>query len=125
VKATPEQQRILARFSGFGDSAFEAAFRGWSYNKSEEPWAQRGQELRSLVTSEEFASLERSRINAFYTSPSVVRAMWKAVERMNAGGLSELRVLEPSAGSGRFLGLQPGSLLRQSRRTAVELDQLT
>ena len=120
--STVEEQSVLAKYSGFGDSAFEQAFTRFS---RDENWKARGERLKALVTDEEFKAIEKSRLNAFYTTPEVVNAMWQAVDRMGVGKLLRPRVLEPSAGSGRFLGLQPVEMAARSQRTAVELDALT
>jgi len=122
---TLDERAILARFSGFGDSAFEAAFRLTARRPEDRPWVDRGHRLRSLVNDAEWESLERSRLNAFFTSPDVIAAMWDGLLALGLTSLPAPRILEPSAGSGRFLGLQPLESARRSSRTAVELDQLT
>ena len=126
--ATPEEQLILAKYSGFGDSGFGEAFP--SYEPDERyshmtPMLRRRKELQALTTPEEFKAIEGSRLNAFYTTPTVIKAMWDGLDRMGIGKLPNLRVLEPSAGSGRFLGYEPANLKAKSERTAVELDSLT
>lgn len=123
-KATPEEQAILARYSGFGDSAFNGAFDKFRRDR-EDAWGRRGDVLRELLTTEEYQSLEASRLNAFYTSPEIVNSMWSALQRMGVDNLAHPRVLEPSAGSGRFLGYQPVASASRSERTAIELDSLT
>ena len=120
--ATPDEQAILAKYSGFGDSAFEPAFRGYGGDPS---WRKRGDALREATSKEEYRSIERSRINAFYTTPEVINSIWGGLEQMGAANLENPRILEPSAGSGRFLGLQPAAMAKKSDRTAVELDRLT
>ena len=120
--ATPEEQAILARYSGFGNSAFGQAFANRPTNQA---WAKRGRELRSLVTPEEYESIRGSRLNAFYTTSDVINSMWSSLQDMGAGQLERPVVLEPSAGAGRFLGLQPPEMARKSQRIAVELDSLT
>ena len=122
-RATPEEAEVLARYSGFGDSAFEKAFVP---HTTDHAWRERAAELRGLVTRAEFASIAASRPNAFYTSPEVVEEMWAGLDAM--GELRErpvLRVLEPAAGSGRFLTHQPPHLSAKSEHTAVELDTLS
>ena len=122
-RATPEEQRVLGEYSGFGDSAYEQAFRrGRAHDRA---WQARREELESLVTPDEMEGIRRSRINAFYTTPEVVKSMWKTVGQMGADELENPKVLEPSVGSGRFLGLQPPEMAERSSRTAVELDPLT
>ncbi len=122
---TLDERAILARFSGFGDSAFEAAFRLSARRPEDRPWVDRGHRLRSLVNDAEWESLERSRLNAFFTSPDVIAAMWDGLLALGLASLPAPRILEPSAGSGRFLGLQPPETASRSSRTAIELDQLT
>ena len=85
----------------------------------------RHDELKELVTAEEFEGIEESRLTAFYTTPAVVKSMWKTVAATGADTLENPKVLEPSAGSGRFLGLQPPEMAERSSRVAVELDPLT
>ncbi len=122
--ATAAEQAILARFSGFGDSTFEPAFRLSARRAEERPWVERGQRLRALVDEAEWQSLERSRLNAFFTTPEVITAMWDGLLALGLDTLPAPRILEPSAGSGRFLGLQPEPSAARSSRTAVELDGL-
>ena len=120
--ATPAEQKILALYSGFGDSAFEQAFTRYPHDRS---WKPRGEELRDITDEQEYRAIEGSRVNAFYTSREVIEAMWKGLERMGATNLENPRILEPSAGSGRFLGMQPTEMAKGSERTAVELDSIT
>ena len=120
--ATPAEQKILALYSGFGDSAFEQAFTRYPHDRS---WKPRGEELRDITDEQEYRAIEGSRVNAFYTSREVIEAMWKGLERMGATNLENPRILEPSAGSGRFLGMQPTEMAKRSERTAVELDSIT
>jgi len=120
--ATPEEQQSLVRYSGFGDSAYNDAFSTWARDGA---WKRRGDELRELITPTEYKALERSRLNAFYTTPEVVQATWKGLEQLGVDKISRPHVLEPSAGSGRFLGYQPASLAAKSTRTAIELDTMT
>ena len=132
-EATPQEQAVLAKYAGFGDSAFNPAFRlgyrtaeGYSLSYAERnAWEKRGDELRELVTPEEYASIIESRVDAFYTTPEVIDAMWGGLRQMGADKLDNIRVLEPSAGAGRFLGRQPADMAAKSTRVAVELDDLT
>src|SRR5579859_459038 len=73
--ATPEDRSVLARFSGFGDSTFEPAFRLSAHRLEDTAWVERGQRLRSMLNDGEWQSLERSRLNAFFTSPDVIAAI--------------------------------------------------
>ena len=121
--ATREKQRDLAKYSGLGDSALEQAS---SYYRARDPaWQKRRAELEELVSDEQLDGIRRSRIYAFYTTPEIVRAMRKGLSDMGVEKLDFLNVLEPSAGSGRFLGLQPHHTAMRSNRTAVEPDPMT
>ena len=121
--ATCEEQGDLAKYSGLGDSAFEQAFS--YYGVRDHARQKRRAELEELVSDEQLEGIRRSRINAFYTTPEIVRAMRKGLSDMGPDKLDSLNVLEPSAGSGRFLGLQPRRTAMKSKRTAVELDPMT
>ena len=121
--ATPAERAVLAKYSGFGDSAFGQGFS--HYRPNEPAWRERKETLRELVTGEEYDAIRRSRLNAFYTTPEVVKAMWDGLKDMGAGDIPNLKVLEPSAGSGRFLAHQPPEIAASSERTAVELDKVT
>ena len=125
--ATPEEQAILAPYSGFGDSAFSQAFPtyGGANAIRDGIWKERHLALVDAVGEDEFRAIEKSRLNAFYTTPDVITAMWDGVARLGGGKLTHPRVLEPSSGSGRFLGLQPVEMAARSERTAVELDPST
>ena len=81
-------------------------------------------QLKQLLGPSEYASLSRSRLNAHFTTPTVIKAMWDAIERLGAGNLPSLKVLEPSAGVGRFLGLVPG-LLSRGAELVEQLDTIT
>ncbi|KKL99035.1 hypothetical protein LCGC14_1818470, partial [marine sediment metagenome] len=121
-RATPVEQAIIAKFSGFGDSAFEDAFSRYA---SEGSWKRRGDDLREITTPEEYRTIEHSRLNAFFTTPEVTNAIWNGLRQLGIDKIAHPRVLEPAAGSGRFLGFQPADLAARSHRIAVELDQLT
>ena len=121
--ATQAEQKDLALYSGFGDSAYEEAFR--PYGANQPAWQKRRAELEELLTPEELEGVKRSRLNAFYTTPEIVRSMWSTLSEMGADKLKNPKVLEPSAGSGRFLGLQPEEMAKRSSRMAVELDPMT
>ena len=130
--ATPEEQAVLARYSGFGDAAFGKAFPVdrraigvYSDNEERSAWERRREELESLIGREEVDALRFSRLNAFYTTPEVVSTMWTGLRTMGADDLENIRVLEPSAGSGRFFGFMPEDLADKSERIAVEKDLVT
>ena len=133
-RATPEQREAIARFSGWGDSAFEHAFKP----EEETRWLQpaekaRNEQIHALARRIERLGIEKSwlakvrasRLNANFTTAAVIEPMWEALRRLGFGSLPRIRVLEPSAGVGRFLGLQPSDLAARSERTAVELEPLT
>lgn len=92
--AIPQEQAVLARYSGFGDSAYEEAFRKNAYKET--PWTKRGEELRALCTDEEYQAIERSRINAFYTTPEVINAMWTALKHMGIDNVRPRKKLVPA-----------------------------
>ena len=134
--ATPPEKESIKDFSGFGDSSFNSAFHftedydkyregGQGLQFTRDPWARRGDELRAMLTPEEYKSIRESRTTAFFTSPHIVKAMWSGLEQMGLGDLDKIRVLEPSAGSGRFIEEQPEALRKRSEWTAVEKDALT
>jgi predicted RNA methylase len=117
-RATPEEQRALARYVGWGGlaNAFE------NDGKFKPEWEARGRELADLLTKDELKAARRSTRNAHYTSETVVKALWDAVSRMGyKGGL----VLESSMGTGNFIGLMPEAVGGQSRVIGVEYDSLT
>src|SRR5205814_2118665 len=95
--AATDHRAVLARFSGFGDATFEPAFRLSAYRAEEWIWVERGQRLRALVTHTESESLERSRLNAFFTSPDVVEAIWEGLLTLGLGDLAD----PPHPGAGR------------------------
>lgn len=107
--ATPEEQRILAKYVGWGGLA--AAFK---------PQDPRNEQLKSLLTPEEYTAAEESTINAHYTSPDVIYAMWDAVKRM---GYKGGQTLEPAIGVGNFFGARPTEL--NIAMQGVEMDSLS
>jgi N12 class adenine-specific DNA methylase len=112
--ATAEEQETLSRYVGWGGipDAFDE-------NKPE--WAGEYTELRNLLSNEEYRSARESTLNAHYTSPVVIKAIYSAIESM---GFRTGNVLEPSCGVGNFLGLVPESM-GSSRLYGVELDSIT
>ena len=113
-QATPQEQEILSRYVGWGGlpQAFDAE------NAS---WQKEYQQLKSLLTDEEYAAARGSTLNAHYTSPMVIRAMYEALGNM---GFQSGNILEPSCGVGNFFGMLPESM-SQSRLYGVELDSIT
>ena len=113
-QARPDEQEILSRYVGWGGlpQAFDAE------NAS---WQKEYQQLKSLLTDEEYAAARGSTLNAHYTSPVVIRAMYEALGSM---GFQDGNVLEPACGVGNFFGMLPESM-SQSRLYGVELDSIT
>jgi N12 class adenine-specific DNA methylase len=122
-RASPDEQRILARYVGWGGlkNAFRVAGAkdGAGVAKG---WEKRVAEIEELLTPPELKAARNSTTAAHYTSQAVVQAMWKAAERLGFRGGA---VLEPSVGTGNFLGLMPEGLRGRSRTFAVEYDSLT
>lgn len=123
--ATPEEQMTMAKFSGWGDSGFNNAFDSYVRRYKPDAMSRRGEELEKMLTEDEYQAIENSRRTAYFTTPDIVRATWDAMTRLGANKLTNPRVLEPSAGSGRFLSYQPPEMAAKSQRIAVELDSLT
>jgi N12 class adenine-specific DNA methylase len=115
--ATPEEQKTLVRYSGWG--GLSDAFHGASYKQD---WVELRRELYDLLDTETYSSARDSILNAHYTSIQVVDAMWAAVK---ASGFAGGRVLEPGAGIGNFLMRTPMDVKGKTRFTAVELDLLS
>lgn len=113
--ATREEQAILARYVGWGGLAN-------AFNRGHHDFRQINQDLRSILTDEEYALAERSTQYAHYTSETVIRAMWAAAERMGFKGGS---VFEPGMGVGHFRGMMPPDLVTKSRYQGVEMDHVT
>ena len=113
-QATPEQQEVLSRYVGWGGVP-EA------FDPSKTAWAKEYAELKELLTPEEYEAARASTLNAHYTSPTVIRAVYEAVEQM---GFRTGNILEPSMGVGNFFGLLPESMTG-SRLYGVELDSIS
>ncbi len=113
--ATPEEQAVLARYSGWGGLP-------QVFDEHNPDWSKEYAELRELLTEEEYRAARSSTKNAHYSSPAEIRAMWDAVLRM---GFEGGRVLEPAAGVGHFLGLVPREVASRTRFTAIELDSIS
>lgn len=112
--ATPEEQEILSRYVGWGGipQAFE---------ESNSSWANEYLELKNTLSPEEYSAARASTLNAFYTSPTVIRSMYEALENM---GLKQGNILEPSCGVGNFMGLLPESM-GKANMYGVELDPVS
>ena len=112
--ATPEEQEILSRYVGWGGLAD-------AFDPDKDSWAKEYAQLKELLTPEEYAAARASTLNAHYTSPTVIRAIYDAVERM---GFQTGNILEPSCGVGNFFGMLPESM-QGSRLYGVELDSIS
>jgi len=112
--ATPEEQEILSLYVGWGGlpQAFDSDNQGWAKEYAE---------LKSLLSHEEYDSARASTLNAHYTSPVVIKAMYETLERL---GFREGNLLEPAMGAGNFFGLLPGSM-KNVKLYGVELDSIT
>ena len=113
-QATPEQQEVLSRYVGWGGVAD-------AFDPSKTAWAKEYAELKELLTPEEYEAARASTLNAHYTSPTVIRAIYDAVEQM---GFRTGNILEPSCGVGNFFGMLPESMAG-SRLYGVELDSIS
>ena len=120
--ATPEEQSILAKYTGWGATELAKCFSRHAYDIPPAMKPIRAA-LDELLTPEEFALAAGSTVNAHYTSPVVVKAMWNAMRRLGVEGGE--RMLEPSMGVGNFLGMMPEDLREGSSRTGIELDGIT
>ena len=112
--ATPEEQEILAKYVGWGGLAD-------AFDENKASWASEYQELKSLLSSEEYASARESTLNAHYTSPVIIKSIYDAIDKM---GFSKGNILEPAMGTGNFFGMLPEKM-QDSRLYGVELDGLT
>ena len=118
---TSDEQLTLTRYSGWGDTeVFNHTFTQISGYEAE-PCGK----LKGLLTGEEIASLRASTLNAHYTRLDVIRAIYEAIERLGLASWGKLRILEPAAGIGHFLGAMPATLMAGAERVAIELDSIT
>ena len=113
-QATPEQQQVLSRYVGWGGLAD-------AFDPDKESWSKEYAQLKELLTPEEYAAARASTLNAHYTSPTVIRAIYEAVGRM---GFETGNILEPSCGVGNFFGMLPEEM-QNSRLYGVELDSIS
>lgn len=112
--ATAEEQEILARYVGWGGLAD-------AFDETKSAWANEYQELKSILSDEEYVSARESTLNAYYTSPTIIRGIYHTLEKM---GFVKGNILEPSMGIGNFFGMLPETM-RDSKLYGVELDSLT
>ena len=110
LPASPEQQRILVRYTGWGDTAV--------YNHA-------AAELDGMLKKAELDALKASMLNAHYTSLDIIRAIWQGVTHVFANDLTGVKVLDPSAGIGHFRSLEPATWREKSHWLEVELEPLT
>ena len=113
-QATPEQQKILSRYVGWGGLAD-------AFDPEKPAWAAEYAQLKELLTPEEYTAARGSTLNAHYTSPTVIQAIYEAVGRM---GFETGNILEPSCGVGNFFGMLPEEM-HNSRLYGVELDSIS
>ena len=114
AQATPEQQEILSRYVGWGGLAD-------AFDESKDNWKDEFAELYAALSPEEYAAARASTLNAHYTSPTVIKAIYEAVGNM---GFQTGNILEPAMGVGNFFGLLPQEM-QGSRLYGVELDSIT
>ncbi len=112
--ATPQEQEILSQYVGWGGLAD-------AFDESKTNWTAEYQELKNLLSPEEYRMARESTLNAHYTSPAIIRSMYDAIEKM---GFTKGNILEPSMGIGNFFGMMPDSM-KESRLYGVELDGIT
>ena len=113
-QASPEQQEILSRYVGWGGLSD-------AFDPEKPAWVSEYAQLKELLTPEEYAAARSSTLNAHYTSPTVIQAIYEAVGRM---GFETGNILEPSMGVGNFFGMLPEEM-RNSRLYGVELDPVS
>ena len=112
--ATAEEQQVLSQYVGWGGLAD-------AFDPNKDGWAKECAELKGLLSEDEYAAARSSTLNAHYTSPTVIRSIYDAVERM---GFRSGNILEPSMGVGNFFGMLPDTM-QDSRLYGVELDSIT
>ena len=112
--ATAEEQQVLSQYVGWGGLAD-------AFDPNKDGWAKEYTELKNLLSEDEYTAARSSTLNAHYTSPTVIRGIYDAVERM---GFRSGNILEPSMGVGNFFGMLPDSMA-DSRLYGVELDSIT
>ena len=112
--ATAEEQQVLSQYVGWGGLAD-------AFDPGKDNWAKEYAELKGLLSEDEYAAARSSTLNAHYTSPTVIRSIYDAVERM---GFHNGNILEPSMGVGNFFGMLPNTM-QDSRLYGVELDSIT
>ena len=112
--ATAEEQQVLSQYVGWGGLSD-------AFDPGKDSWAKEYAELKGLLSEDEYVAARSSTLNAHYTSPTVIRGIYDAVERM---GFRSGNILEPSMGVGNFFGMLPDTM-QDSRLYGVELDSIT
>lgn len=118
--ATPEEQKIMARYSGWGGTA--QAFVADNENVSADSWGARQTRLRELLTADEYTAARSSTLTSFYTPPEVIDSVYLALERFQFEGGN---ILEPSMGVGNFFAKMPDETRADSKLYGVELDSIS
>lgn len=118
--ATPEEQKIMARYSGWGGTA--QAFVADNENVSADSWGARQTRLRELLTTDEYSAARSSILTSFYTPPEVIDSVYLALERFQFEGGN---ILEPSMGVGNFFAKMPDEMRADSKLYGVELDSIS
>jgi len=113
--ASIEERRVLVRYVGWGGLP-------QVFDPCNEPWAKERERLESLLTADEFESARATTLNAHYTAPIIIRAMYAILRQF---GFEQGRILEPACGLGHFIGLMPDDMHARSRITGVEIDSIT
>ena len=113
--ATPEEQKILAKYVGWGGLS-------QAFDEHNSDWNKEYRELSALLTPEEYNAAKRSTNTAFYTSPDVIEEMYFALKNL---GFEGGRVLEPAIGTGNFFGKMPEDIQKNSQLSGIELDKLS
>ncbi|MDE7425919.1 MAG: DUF3849 domain-containing protein [Lachnospiraceae bacterium] len=112
--ATPAEQEILSKYVGWGGLAD-------AFDETKSNWANEYQELKNLLSPEEYVSARESTLNAHYTSPVIIKSIYDAIDRM---GFSKGNILEPAMGTGNFFGMLPEEM-QKSKLYGAELDGIT
>ena len=113
--ATETEKRILVRYVGWGGLP-------QVFDSLNDDWKQERDDLENLLSPDELDSARATTLNAHYTSPTVIRAMYAALKHV---GFEHGRILEPACGTGHFIGLMPGEMSSRSQITGIEIDSLT
>lgn len=113
--AAPEEQEIMSRYTGWGGLS-EA------FDSSKEKWTEEYNQLKELLTEEEYKSAKASVLDSFYTPPYIIESIYSALKNMGFDGGN---ILEPALGTGNFLGKMPESTYKESRIYGTEIDSIS